>query len=276
MCGLSVTAAVGLPVDGFSRLPIAFGSAKAALEQRFYVGRGQIFFYGDLQESGGSTAYMPLETLDNDIIQAALYESQERFERAIKQLHDCICEYHIGQDDLRINCIMMICRTIMLLNQPYISSMVTRVCQKLLRLNTAEEMLQEVRDFLQSARNFLMHNTQQYHARIAKEVMDIVEKDLTEDLSLEAIANLVHISKGYMAKIFKDVTGENVNRYIIRTRMKEAKRLLTDRELQIAEVARMVGYSSAAYFSAAFKEEYSISPKSYRDQLGFETRENQE
>ena len=267
ICGLSATAGVGVPVDGFARLPLSFGSAKSALSQRFYLGRGQTIFYGDVPFAV-PPAYPSLDAIGDEIVNAALYGSPEKLDEALDRLRARVNEYRIPSEDLRVNCVALVSRAVIVSNRPYLFSSAQQACQKLFALDTAGEILAFLREFLLGAGNRLRRSTRQYHARVAGNVCEIIEKELSGELSLDIIADRIHLSKGYVAKIFKDVTGENVNRYIVMTRMREARRLLAERDMLIADVARAVGYQSAAYFSAAFKAEYRVSPKVYRDQLG--------
>ena len=269
ICGLSATAGIGMPVDGFSRLPMSFGCARSALSQRFYLGRGQAIFYGDVPYAV-SPSYPSFEKISDELIGAALYGSGEKLDTAIGRLRARVNEYRIPSEDLRVNCVALISRAIIASNQPYLFSSASHACQKLFSLGTADEVLDFLREFLLGTGYQLRRSTRQHHANVAESVRRIINEELSGELSLDIIADRIHLSKGYVAKIFKDVTGENVNRYIVMARMREAKRLLANRDMLISDVAHAVGYQSAAYFSAAFKSEYRISPKVYRYQLGFD------
>ena len=53
--------------------------------------------------------------------------------------------------------------------------------------------------------------------------------------------------------------------FLINIRMERAAELLTSTALPVNEVAAKVGYSDALAFSKKFKENYNLSPKSYRE-----------
>lgn len=83
-------------------------------------------------------------------------------------------------------------------------------------------------------------------------------------LSLNGIAEQLHVSAPYLSKIFREETGDNFQNYLQRIRIKKATELLQDESLLIYDIAEQCGYSSQHYFSAAFKKEVGMSPAEYR------------
>lgn len=86
------------------------------------------------------------------------------------------------------------------------------------------------------------------------------------DLSLERIADQVHLSANYVSTLFKKHYGMNISDYMIKIRMEHAARLLTDTNFKTYEIAERVGYTNSQYFSVLFKKSYGITPKEYRNQ----------
>lgn len=88
-----------------------------------------------------------------------------------------------------------------------------------------------------------------------------------EKLSLARIAKSVNISANYLSEKFKEVTGENLVRYIARTRVEKACDLLQDVDLRVSEIAFAVGFQSLSQFNRAFKKLCGKSPTEYRRTL---------
>ncbi|MFB9278486.1 helix-turn-helix domain-containing protein [Cohnella cellulosilytica] len=84
-------------------------------------------------------------------------------------------------------------------------------------------------------------------------------------LNLDAVADRMNISKGYMSQFFKEQTGINFSDYLEKRRMDEAKRLLGDTSLPIGYIAERVGYQSSSTFCRAFKRSGGLSATSYRE-----------
>ncbi|NHN31907.1 helix-turn-helix transcriptional regulator [Paenibacillus sp. S3N08] len=80
------------------------------------------------------------------------------------------------------------------------------------------------------------------------------------------MAAKVHLSPNYLATLFKKEAGTTLNDYVTRTRIYHAKRLLSESNLLIQEIAEKVGYKDVKYFTKLFKKEVGDSPRAYRDQ----------
>jgi two-component system, response regulator YesN len=80
---------------------------------------------------------------------------------------------------------------------------------------------------------------------------------------LEAAAEAVGMSPGYLSTYFHERTGERYSDYLSRMRMERAARLLADRLWSVADVSAELGYSNPKNFSRAFKNYYGSSPRDY-------------
>ena len=87
-----------------------------------------------------------------------------------------------------------------------------------------------------------------------------------QDLSLAVIAERFFLSREYISRRFKLEFGENLSDYIGRVRIEQAKLLLANPHIRIAQVASMVGYADEKYFSKVFKKLCGQSPNDYRRQ----------
>ena len=83
------------------------------------------------------------------------------------------------------------------------------------------------------------------------------------NLSVESISHDLGLSRVHLNRRLKAIIHESPSTYIRNYRLKQAARLLTNKKLSIAEVAYAVGFSSHAYFSNIFKEQYGMSPSEY-------------
>ena len=66
---------------------------------------------------------------------------------------------------------------------------------------------------------------------------------------------------------FTRITGVAPRQYIISIRMSKARELLCNESFTVADVAQLVGYENALYFSRIFKKTVGISPTEYRRQV---------
>lgn len=94
--------------------------------------------------------------------------------------------------------------------------------------------------------------------------------DSTDDLNmtLDSIADLVHVHPVTLSRMFKQRTGINFVRYLTRKRLEHARQQLLNSNKKINEISEEVGYTDYAYFRSLFKKEYGMSPSQYRVEHG--------
>lgn len=106
------------------------------------------------------------------------------------------------------------------------------------------------------------------------EVADYISRHYTNTLTLDFLAGEFFISKYYLCRAFKEVTGYSVNEYANIHRIQHAKRLLEETDLSIAEIATQMGYESTTYFEKVFKSFMTVPPLRYRKTLNTVTYTN--
>jgi len=103
-----------------------------------------------------------------------------------------------------------------------------------------------------------------YHQRINR-VMDYIDQHLSENLTLESLAEIACFSRYHFHRIFQMVRGERLFEYIQRLRLEKSAQLLSGRpDLPVIDIALLCGFSNPASFSRAFKERFSCSPSQWR------------
>lgn len=94
------------------------------------------------------------------------------------------------------------------------------------------------------------------------------EQYAAPDLSVEKLADLVHLNPTYLSGSFKGETGVSLKRMITNIRIEKACQLLTTTNLPITAICVKVGYLDANYFSKFFRKETGFSPNEYRENAG--------
>ncbi len=92
-------------------------------------------------------------------------------------------------------------------------------------------------------------------------VLEVVEKHLSEEeFSIEDFVEEVGMSRVQLHRKLKALTGKSASLYLRSVRLAKAKELIEDKKGNISEIAYSVGFSSPAYFTACFKEEFGYPP----------------
>ncbi|WP_353093330.1 response regulator [Tissierella praeacuta] len=108
------------------------------------------------------------------------------------------------------------------------------------------------------------------HKCIGNQAINYIKENFTQNnLTLNLIAEQLHISQSYLTRIIKQKTGISFTDYLNKLRINMAIKLLLDKnnDYTINDIANMVGYSSQHYFSRAFKNYMGLSPNQYKNSV---------
>lgn len=97
-------------------------------------------------------------------------------------------------------------------------------------------------------------------------MMDYIEEHLKENLDLNELSSIFHVSKYHISHVFKDETGISVHQYILKKRLDACKSAIRSGD-KITSVYPVFGFRDYSAFYRAFRKEYGISPKEYREML---------
>lgn len=95
-------------------------------------------------------------------------------------------------------------------------------------------------------------------------VMEYVEANYSQKLSLEQAANQVRYNRTYLSTLFRRSTGILFNDYIIRVRLRHALEALTNMERSIVSIALDYGFPDSKSFSSSMKKYCGRTPQEYR------------
>lgn len=99
---------------------------------------------------------------------------------------------------------------------------------------------------------------------IISKVNDYIAQNYQKNIRLAAIANHIHVNSSYLSRLYRQETGITITDAISRYRIEKAKEFLQNPEIKAYEVAYLVGFEDAAYFSLMFKRHTGCSPTEYR------------
>lgn len=102
--------------------------------------------------------------------------------------------------------------------------------------------------------------------KIVLAVSRVVEERGAAHVSIQDLADAVHLSCGHLSRVFRKTTGITLEQYLIQQRVELAKRALLDPMLNVAEVAERCGFCNPAYFASVFKKHVKCTPREFASQ----------
>lgn len=102
-----------------------------------------------------------------------------------------------------------------------------------------------------------------------KLAQDLIEKQYTERISVDALCNQLAIGRRTFERRFKKATGNTVVEYIQRVRVEAAKKDLEKGRKTVSEVMYDVGYSDPTAFREVFRNYVGLTPLEYRMKFSY-------
>ncbi len=125
-------------------------------------------------------------------------------------------------------------------------------------------LIKILRKSIESEFTLIGHEISQKEKHVNR-ILNFINQKYKESLSLDIIADALHLNKYYMCHCFKEVTGITINKFLANRRIDEAKKLLLSTGEPITKISEMLGFKNAIHFSRLFKQYIEISPQSYRN-----------
>ncbi|MEK3836661.1 MULTISPECIES: response regulator [unclassified Paenibacillus] len=284
--GWTVTIGISGEVREWADLKNAYVQAAGAARMKLFMGTGRVLVHGSVellaqgpqsdaaqpdtaqhQMTQSGTTLAPSLQISSHQIQSMVYAFQSReLEEYLEQLFGQLV---VRRDAELVQIISLELLMILTTLWPDVSKDAEQVLElkkqyfdELSKLETLEESREW---FLQAFQALVAHMKEMYNSdrnSIIK-ATQYIRQYYHQEITLQSISGLVHLSKNYFANLFRKEVGESFLEYLTRIRIEKAKNLLTG-ELKAGDIGSLVGIQDPKYFSKVFKKITGVSPSEYR------------
>ncbi len=120
----------------------------------------------------------------------------------------------------------------------------------------------------QSARGAPAAQPQRLSAPQLQRVVDYIQANLTQPLTLEALATQAGYSPYHFARLFRAATGASPYQFVLRQRVEGAQQLLREGRLPLLGIALACGFASQSHMTRHFRQQLGVTPGTYQRLLG--------
>ncbi|MDF2802463.1 MAG: DNA-binding response regulator [Anaerocolumna sp.] len=138
-------------------------------------------------------------------------------------------------------------------------------CSQISKVN---KLFDNLRSLQRRLINEVITNRMNESVRPIRNAKQYVRQHFAEPLTLEEVCNAIGFSISYFSVLFKKETGEGFMKYLTRIRMEEAKILLRETNLPVAQICEDVGYNDRKHFTQTFNKVVGLNPAEYRKLYG--------
>lgn len=136
--------------------------------------------------------------------------------------------------------------------------------KSLQEINSQDELCYKLQEIVITFTESLFSNAPSTHSELMKKALSFISKNFAMPLTLETVANEVHLNPSYFSSIFKKSCGSSFKEYLNLVRIEESKRLLSNTNYSIIDIAIAVGFEDQSYFCKVFKKYTGLTPSGYR------------
>ncbi|MDF2923499.1 MAG: AraC family transcriptional regulator [Paenibacillaceae bacterium] len=265
------TAAVSSVHEGIQGIGAAYREACRAIDYKFFIGTGSTILYEETGADENYYFYEPeVEAQLINYVKSGDYASAEQilnqlYERNIKsrklspELGKCLYSDIVGTS---IKAALSFGNNYEQIFEGVMKDPIERIAA----CKTFEEMLEEVKKlFLYLCDHMKNNRTDRSEWLLASMTRYIQEHYGDSMLSLQSIAAQFQRTVPYLSTFFKNRRGQTISDYIAEVRIEQAKKLLQNSSLTIAQVAQEVGYANDVGFIRLFKKHEGITPGKFRE-----------
>lgn len=267
---------IGKPVERIRNLGQSFRDAERIFAERFTRQSNQFlsgfekmdvykddeFQIKDLGDVGKSREM--IEKFLNNGTKEELEEFMDTYFIRMKEdkLQSTLMRQYIIMDIYIV--IMSFCEKIDAVNHDY-QQETEKLKSTIQNMNSVSEIRAYITYMLNQAIELRDSISKKRYADIIKAAEKMIsEHYMSEEISLNSVADSVGMSPSYFSSVFSKESGKTFVEFLTETRMEKAKELLMCSTLKTSEIGYEVGYKDPHYFSYIFKKTQGCSPKDYR------------
>lgn len=268
--GVSLTIGIGRYYSDPLQIHKSYLEAVSAEQQKFYLGDNQIIHIDDLPHLGVEPFRYPFNYERNLIDKVRCGERQQAKEILCQLLHE-IFSAKASMDTVKA-CVLEL---LIVLSRAAVEGGASLEQLTLLNFKSINCLKscgdrEEVRHWILEALdgfvdNMLEHRTSM-NVRLMNKACTYIVENFHKSISLDEVAQTVHLSPYYFSRVFKAERGCNFVDFLTKARIDKAKLMLQDPKQAVARVASEVGYQDASYFCRVFRQEVGVTPNQYRTQ----------
>ncbi len=268
--GISVSMGVSGTFFHIEDFSIYLDQAYSALKRKIFTGENSLVFYENVVQVSTQNVYVNNSKLKSKVYQALNVQQDEHIRSLLRAAKKELCDMDhfppeiIKTISLDLLSIFLIFAFEQELNTKDLLFNGQIPSEALLRSDTLDDIFFIIEETHMKIQNLLEGRNNSQTISIVTAIKEYVQNHISENITLEALSNVVYLTPNYICTLFKRKTGMSFKEYVLQARTQCARQLLSQNKFKIYEVASAVGYKDVTYFSKVFKKETGVYPSEYR------------
>lgn len=267
---INITIGLGSICNSLVRLRDSYKTALTALDYKLVIGGDKVIFIEDLEPQTADNVVFD-EGKEKALISGIKFGTQKDVTEAVDALFNDISGIKASFTEYQLY-LIEIAASISRLTRDFqldageIFGLGSSLYEEIFKFKTVNEVRNWVEEICIKLMKHISSKRQNTTEMLLEKAKDYILSNYGEDdLSIQKLANHLHISPSYLSLIFKKDAGVTFLKYLVSIRLEAAKDLLRSSDLKTTEIAERIGYPDINYFSYFFKKNFGMSPREYRN-----------
>ena len=102
---------------------------------------------------------------------------------------------------------------------------------------------------------------------LMSQIIQYIDENIYNEITIKQICSKFSYSRTYLSKIFKQTTDYTSLEYILRKKIKEAKKLIREKNMNFTQISDKLSFDNPHYFSRVFKRVTNMTPSDYKKSI---------
>jgi len=245
--------------------------AMKAQQQRFFIDDSQIIHVDDIPYLSTGPFNYPFQ-YERTVLDKVRCGERKPAQKALSKLLDEIFASKASMETVKA-CVLEL---LIVLSRAAVeggANLDQLTLLNILRINglrechSKEQIEQWMLTALEAFMENMLQNRSSINVCVINKACEYIAENCRKNISLEEVAQSVHLSHFYFSRLFKQEKGCHFVDYVTKVRVDRAKTMLKDPGYTIMKIASEVGYQDVSYFCRVFRRETSMTPKQYQNEL---------
>lgn len=265
---IRVSVGISNPYRGYPELALAYFEACRAAQQCYYLGMHTAALFAEMPKQNEDRGEIDISEQKNILPKAIELHDLEMIGAVFETMLTMVNDPSVSKEQAYDLCfqIAYLINGAVGLNETQIKEILGQdqsVYKSIHALNTQSEIINWIIGLEQSICRLITQKDEQKNHRLIARTKKYILDHFADGISLDQVAEAINISPGYLSTIFRQYTGICFIDYLTGIKIDEAKRLLRESDNKIYEIAEILGYQNAYYFSKVFKKITGMTPSEF-------------
>ncbi|WP_028611583.1 response regulator [Paenibacillus harenae] len=271
---VSVSIGMGSAVTSILDLSRSYQEARSAIQYTFFSGKSSVITIDDLDQNLETREhYRHIYQIENQLLTMLKLGDTDRVISLSDTMFNDVILSNMSVEQVYNLCtefIFHLARNLHELDESYeaiIGTSLNETLEQIKGIGNIDTLRVYIANLLSITSTYFFKKHHSKNQKIVNKIKMYIETNYMENITIQQLAEEVYLSPKYMCQIFKKKNNETIIEHLTKLRVEKAKILMKSPDLKLFEIAEMVGFENATYFTTVFKKLTGMIPGKFRESL---------